>query len=349
MEQDLYVNVDIARQLRSIGFNEACHMVWNIDTGEQELLVKPMTREQLVESTLLCPTKQQVIDWFIEKHGLFIQIEYERLDEQESGFFCTIKKIEEVDENGEVVSRVDNTLYDSRTAAIDRGIDMCIGIVFEHMAEISTLPATLEDAVKYLDKHLDEESKEYLMYKSAASCHHTVGRWIRNTFRLWDKDKSPLYNHLFEKGFLDPDEMSNYIIEEFQNKLKGSTEVPVDDYVPYDIVRKLVVKGFPARTVDEWYCAYDGGPDRDSPVTENHYPMVTQNRARKWLKRKYDIFIEVSLYDEEDRNLLNIGDNKYTWNIYRDSTGAIRPFNGNGVTECEAVNNAIEYCVDNLI
>ena len=43
--------------------------------------------------------------------------------------------------------------------------------------------------------------------------HDSLGRWIRNEWGLWTG--SELKDELMGKGFNHPDDMSNYIIEEF--------------------------------------------------------------------------------------------------------------------------------------
>ena len=56
-------------------------------------------------------------------------------------------------------------------------------------------------------------SIEYLLENGAVSMHDSLGRWIRNEWGLWTD--SELKNELNKKGFDHPDDMSNYIIEEF--------------------------------------------------------------------------------------------------------------------------------------
>lgn len=75
------------------------------------------------------------------------------------------------------------------------------------------VPKTVEGAVKTLAKILSKEDRDYLLENGAISMHDSLGRWIRNEWGLWTD--SELKNELKKKGFEHPDDMSNYIIEEF--------------------------------------------------------------------------------------------------------------------------------------
>lgn len=79
-------------------------------------------------------------------------------------------------------------------------------------------PTNLEEAIDALNKMLSDEDKEYLKTNGAISVHHSLGRWIRNEWNLWTK--SVLYENISnESGFTHPDDISNYIIEEFIKQL----------------------------------------------------------------------------------------------------------------------------------
>ncbi len=75
------------------------------------------------------------------------------------------------------------------------------------------IPKTVDEAISTLEKILSEEDREYLLENGAISMHDSLGRWIRNEWGLWTD--SELKNELKKKGFEHPDDMSNYIIEEF--------------------------------------------------------------------------------------------------------------------------------------
>ena len=75
------------------------------------------------------------------------------------------------------------------------------------------IPKTVDEAISTLEKILSDEDREYLLKNGASSVHDSLGRWIRNEWGLWAD--SELKNELKKKGFEHPDDMSNYIIEEF--------------------------------------------------------------------------------------------------------------------------------------
>lgn len=75
------------------------------------------------------------------------------------------------------------------------------------------VPKTVDEAVSTLGRILSDEDREYLLENGAVSMHNSLGRWIRNEWGLWTG--SELKDELIKKGFGHPDDMSNYIIEEF--------------------------------------------------------------------------------------------------------------------------------------
>ena len=81
------------------------------------------------------------------------------------------------------------------------------------------IPKTLEEAVQQLDAMLSDDDKEYLVENGAISVHHTLGRWIRNEWGLWEG--SELKESLEKEGFSHPDDMSNHIIERLIEKIKN--------------------------------------------------------------------------------------------------------------------------------
>lgn len=81
-----------------------------------------------------------------------------------------------------------------------------------------TVPQTLSEAVSYLRDNISDEDKKYLVENGAISVHHTLGRWIRNNWGLWEG--SELKKNLEAEGFTHPDDMSNYIIEEFMKTIR---------------------------------------------------------------------------------------------------------------------------------
>ena len=77
------------------------------------------------------------------------------------------------------------------------------------------VPKTVDEAISTLEKILSDEDREYLLENGAISMHDSLGRWIRNEWGLWTGSelKDELMN--MNKGLNHPDDMSNYIIEEF--------------------------------------------------------------------------------------------------------------------------------------
>lgn len=77
------------------------------------------------------------------------------------------------------------------------------------------IPKTVDEAISTLEKILSDEDREYLLENGAISMHDSLGRWIRNEWGLWTGSelKDELMN--MNKGLNHPDDMSNYIIEEF--------------------------------------------------------------------------------------------------------------------------------------
>lgn len=149
-------------------------------------------------------------------------------------------------------------------------------------------------------------------------------------------------------------DMCIVIVAERDEQRKANIQIdiiPEETYVPYDIISELIRKGLPVKNVTEWYCYYDNDNNYvmpDEPITKEHYPLVSQDRVLNWLKMKHDIFVEISIFSDEEMETLDVKD-RYAWNIYFDSTGDIRPFNGTGPDKPTAINNAIKCCVKDLI
>lgn len=94
---------------------------------------------------------------------------------------------------------------------------------------MENIPNNLEQAIEYLDKELTQRDKEYLfkeylvsLEKAALSVHHSLGRWIRNNWGLWNEEDNELKASLKNLGYEHPDDMSNYIIEQYLKHLKNT-------------------------------------------------------------------------------------------------------------------------------
>ena len=86
------------------------------------------------------------------------------------------------------------------------------------------IPSNLEEAIKELDKELSNEDKEYLLEHGALSVHHSLGSWIRNNCGLWNKEDNELKSSIKKLGYSHPDDMSNYIIEQYIEYYKSKNE-----------------------------------------------------------------------------------------------------------------------------
>lgn len=76
------------------------------------------------------------------------------------------------------------------------------------------IPTNLKEAINELNKIISEEDKKYLLEHGALSVHHSLGRWIRNNWGLWG-EHSELKSNMIKLGLVHPDDISNFIIEEF--------------------------------------------------------------------------------------------------------------------------------------
>lgn len=86
--------------------------------------------------------------------------------------------------------------------------------------EDNYIPKNLQEAIEYLDKELLQEDKDYLIENGAISVHHSLGTWIRNNWNLWN-DESEIRKNISKLGYTHPDDISNYIIEEFIKYIKS--------------------------------------------------------------------------------------------------------------------------------
>lgn len=81
------------------------------------------------------------------------------------------------------------------------------------------IPKTLEECFPALDALLVQEDKDFLfkaesIHDACIDLHHSLGRHLRNEWRLWHG--SDLALHLQEKhGIHHPDDMSHFILEQY--------------------------------------------------------------------------------------------------------------------------------------
>lgn len=93
----------------------------------------------------------------------------------------------------------------------------------DRTVEEVNIPNNFEEAFISLDALLSDEDKHYLKTdpKAAIMVHHTLGRWIRNNWGLWQEECNALKTLLTNTGIDHPDDMSNEIIEKYIEYLKG--------------------------------------------------------------------------------------------------------------------------------
>lgn len=77
------------------------------------------------------------------------------------------------------------------------------------------IPQNLQEAIEELDRKLNKEDKEYIVENGSLAVHHSLGRWIRNNWGLWDEEDNEFKASLKKLGYSHPDDMSNYIIKEY--------------------------------------------------------------------------------------------------------------------------------------
>ena len=89
------------------------------------------------------------------------------------------------------------------------------GLISLKIDDTSDIPETLEEAFVILDNELTVDEKHFLISGGAVASHFTIGTWIRNTWNMWG-DNSPIKDYVVKKTeLLHPDEISNYILEEY--------------------------------------------------------------------------------------------------------------------------------------
>lgn len=83
------------------------------------------------------------------------------------------------------------------------------------------IPIDLDEAISKLSEMLSDKDKEYFKKaKDLCIYHHTLGRWIRNEWKLWEKG-STLLKWFEEKGLTHPDDISSVILDATQAKING--------------------------------------------------------------------------------------------------------------------------------
>ncbi len=203
-----YVSFETAKLMEEKGFDE-CTLLSYDKNGNNKDALRPFLEG---EGDVRRPTLQMAVKWLRTKKGIaVIPVLSSILDNEK--FLWDIKIV--VAKTGDVYSQ--GWVYEEQEEAYEAAIKYCLKnlVKNEDKEEESEIPVpkTVNEAISTLEKILSEEDREYLLENGAISMHDSLGRWIRNEWGLWTG--SELKNELKKKGFEHPDDMSNYIIEEF--------------------------------------------------------------------------------------------------------------------------------------
>ena len=86
------------------------------------------------------------------------------------------------------------------------------------------VPSTIEQAVEHVCKALEEQDREYILDvgpNCANSVHHTIGRYIRNSWSLWQDDTPLKRDAVSNYSIAHPDDISGLILEWVVHQVKG--------------------------------------------------------------------------------------------------------------------------------
>ena len=126
-------------------------------------------------------------------------------------------KLSEIWKNKEYLNEKDYDEWYIQTKSVE--FDTKYTNIIDDIKYKIDIPKNIEEVFNFFDKELTEADKKMLLKHKAIEFHHTLGRWIRNNFELWNT-QSELKAWLIDKSFTHPDDMSNYLIEEYQKHLK---------------------------------------------------------------------------------------------------------------------------------
>ena len=89
---------------------------------------------------------------------------------------------------------------------------------------MKVIPKNIEEAFSELDRMLQQEDKDYIVENGSIAVHHSLGRWIRNNWELWDDEANDLKRIFTEIGISHPDDMSDHIIKWYIHHLKNDDD-----------------------------------------------------------------------------------------------------------------------------
>ncbi len=85
---------------------------------------------------------------------------------------------------------------------------------------MNNIPTNLEEALVELENITNEKEKEMLLSDQGAALHMGLGRYIRNTWGLWDEE-SQLNKWFVSNGIHHADDMSAVIFRAYRRKKLG--------------------------------------------------------------------------------------------------------------------------------
>ena len=76
------------------------------------------------------------------------------------------------------------------------------------------VPSTIEAAVDHIVESLSDEDREFITNdNSPAAIHHTIGRYIRNSWSLWEPDTPLKLDAVLKYGIAHADDISGLILD----------------------------------------------------------------------------------------------------------------------------------------
>jgi hypothetical protein len=88
------------------------------------------------------------------------------------------------------------------------------------------LPNNLDESFYFLENEKIDGLDEWLsenIDSAIASAHHGLGRWIRNSFSLWEQKPNKLRQWFIDNFFIDnPDDISSLILINFHQIKNGN-------------------------------------------------------------------------------------------------------------------------------
>ena len=130
-----------------------------------------------------------------------------------------------------------------------------------------------------------------------------------------------------------------------------------DKVISFENAKLLKDKGFEERCIAYYNIAGElaasiNPSGYDHNALQGYFSAPSREDVLEWLRNKHDLFVEFSIFTQEELDCMGeLGEDegKYTWQLYYDSTGQIRPHEGTGKTPTQTVENAIKYILTNLI